>query len=152
MTTNRTPVNAAFAVVAFALIAVLGAGIFGGHQITEQTETFEFVVEDHSVGEGVVLETAERGGFEVFGVTFSQPQRFVRVAFTLPSHCAIEDALEWPTGQSGCAGPDGLTGTIAGSGITAIGGPIVLVETSIDAACFGRIELGATWPPAACTS
>lgn len=149
MAETRSSSLLALIVVALVAAAALVGG-FGGSEVTEKTETFEFVVEDHSVGDGVVVEMAERGGFSVLGVAFSQPASYVRVAFTLPHWCDIDDAAEWPIAESGCAGPEGLDGTIAGSGITASGGPIVLVETLVPTECFSRIELGAPWPPSAC--
>jgi len=151
MVETRSPSLLAIAVAAAVAAIALVAG-FGGSKVTEQTEAFEFVVEDHSVGEGVVVEMAERGGFRLLGVAFSQPDRYVRVAFTLPHWCEIDGATEWPIEGSTCEGPEGLSGTIAGSGITATGGPIVLVETLAAADCFDRIELGAPWPPSACES
>ena len=151
MDSTRTSLNAALAVAVFiAAIALVGG--FGGSETTYQTETFEFVVEDHSAGEGIVVEVSERGGFGLFGLAISQPDRFVRVAFTLPHYCDLAGTQEWPITQAGCEGPDGLVGTIAGSGITAAGGPIVLVEAPIDAGCFSRIELGAAWPPIGCAA
>jgi hypothetical protein len=136
------------AIAAIAAVALIGG--FGGSETTAQTETFEFVVEDHDVGDGVVVEIAERGGFSLLGFKVSQPDHYVRVAFTLPMPCDVDGAVYWPLSAPGCAGPEGLAGTIAGSGITAAGGPILLVEALVDADCFSRIELGASWPPSAC--
>ena len=149
MVETRSPSLLAITVVAVVAAAALVGG-FGGSAVTEQTETFEFIVEDHSVGDGVVVEKAERGGFSLLGVAFSQPDRYVRVAFTLPHWCDLEGATVWPMERSDCTGPAGLAGAIAGSGITATGGPIVLVETMVAPECFSRIELGAPWPPTSC--
>jgi hypothetical protein len=149
MTETRSNSLLAVAVLAVVVVAALGVG-FGGTQVTEPTDTFDFVVADHSVGDGVVIEKARRGGFTVLGAAFRRPDHFVRVAFTLPHFCDIDGAATWPTGESGCAGPLGLAGTIAGSGITATGGPIVLVEVLVEPDCFTRIELGVSWPPDAC--
>lgn len=149
MVESRSPSLWALAAIAIVAAAALAGG-FGGSEATEQTETFEFFAEDHSVGEGVVVEMAERGGFSLLGFDIRPPNRYVRVAFTLPNSCDVAGAVDWPITGPDCAGPEGLVGTVAGSGITATGGPILLVEALVDADCFSRIELGASWPPSAC--
>ena len=43
-------------------------------QETGRLETYDFVAADHSVGEGVVIMKTLSGGFDIFGLTISEPE------------------------------------------------------------------------------
>lgn len=147
MNETHSPSIVAIALVAIATIAVLAGGLVGGHQETHQVETHNFVAADYAVGEAVVLSKTQGGDFSLFGFAIRQPNHYVQVAFTLPKPCDIGDAEQWPTNRAGCTGPAGLVGSIAGSGLTAAGNAIVMVEALVAPDCFADIAPGVTWPP-----
>ena len=148
MTDSRSPSIAVIALVAIAAVVALAGGLIGGRQETGQSETHDFVANDHPRGEAVVVTMTERGGFRAFGLSFSQPKHYVRVAFTLPPSCDVGDAEQWPIANPNCSGPERLSGSIAGNGQTAYGEPIVMVEVLVDSACYRAAELGMVWSPA----
>ena len=147
MTETHPPSTVVIALVAVATVVVLAGGLVGGRQETHQVETHNFVADDHTVGEAVVLSKTQRGGFSFFGYAVRQPNHYVQVAFTLPSRCDVGDAEQWPTNRTGCTGPAGLVGSIAGTGHTAAGNTIVMVETLVVPDCYANTALGVTWPP-----
>lgn len=147
MDQTHSPSSVAIALVAIATVVVLTGGLLGGRQATHQVETHNFVADDHPVGEAVVVSKTRKGGFSLFGYTVRQPNGHVQVAFTLPAPCDVGDTEQWPTDSTDCVGPAGLIGSIAGSGLTAAGNVVVIVETLVEPACYASIELGETWPP-----
>lgn len=148
MTDSRSPSTAVIALVVIAAVAALAGGLVGGSEEIQQTETHDFVAEDHPAGEAVVVTKRQIGGFSALGLTFSQPQHYVRVTFTLPASCDVGDAEQWPIANPRCTGPEGLSGSIAGGGQSWQGEPIVAVDVLVDSACYGAIELGMIWSPA----
>jgi len=146
MADSRSPSTAVIALVAIAAVAALAGGLLGGRQEMQLTETHPFVPEDHPVAEAVVVTKLRHGGFSAFGLSFSQPEHHVRVAFTVPSSCEVGNAEQWPTADQDCAGPARLSGQVAGGGRAATGDTIVLVDVQVESACYDATELGRIWP------
>ena len=154
MKQTSSPSTAVIVLVAIAAVAALAGGLVGGSEETHYTPSHEYVAEDHPVGEAVVVSKSQRGEFGIFGITIRQPEHFIRLTFTLPQTCDIGDAELWPIADPSCTGPAGLTGSIAGTGRTAAGEPLVTVEIPVDADCYAADELGTIWPTplAACVA
>lgn len=146
MKTIHSASAAAVALVAIAAVAALSLGLVGARSETQEMAGHDFAAEDHPVGVGVVIAKAQRGGLDVFGVTIRRPVQYLRVAFTLPGMCDLSGVEQWPIADPDCEGPTGLAGSLAGSGRSATGQLIVVVEQQIKADCYEGVKLGMIWP------
>ncbi len=130
-----------------AILLVIGALAPGTTEISE-VETYDFNPDQHPAGTAKVISTGGREGFTLFWITFRQPEYYVDVMFAVPEECeaAVVGSSRWPVTDAGCTGPDGLSGTIAGTGRTAAGDTIVNVRVDVDEACHTAVEPGMDWP------
>ncbi len=136
-----------------AILLIIGALVPGTTEI-RRTETYDFNPDQHPAGTAKVISTGGREGFTLFWITFRPAEYYLNVMFAVPEACgaAVAASSTWPVTDAECAGPDGLSGTISGTGRTANGDTIVNVRVDVDEACHTAVELGMDWPPpvAAC--
>ena len=89
-------------------------------------------------------------GTKVLGVRLSSSTYRVHVQFTAPPECfeRLTGGADWPIAHESCRSDVPITGTVAGSGRTAFGNTVVVVERKITRKCYeALLTLGAKpWP------
>jgi hypothetical protein len=100
-------------------------------------------------GTAIVTQLRAPGGFAPFGLQIIDPTHRVTVQFLSGPDCAslVESGDPWPTPHAECTGPDGITGAVAGLGITQTGASLVGVSITVGRDCYEQVEVGTAWPP-----
>jgi hypothetical protein len=92
-------------------------------------------------------------GTKVLGIRLSSSTYRVRVQFTASPECFenLTGGADWPIDHESCRSDVPITGTVAGSGRTAFGDTVVVVERKITRTCYeALLNRGATpWPVSA---
>lgn len=128
------------------LLVAFAAVLFGA--AGGATNTSEVLRAEPNVGstpgpEDVVTSRHVRGGRSLFWISLSPRKYSVRVAFVLAPGCgdAIPQSGEELIGDGDCV-PLAVKGTIAGSGMTAFGELIVLVDVPVTESCHQATVVG----------
>lgn len=130
----------AAALVVVLVVAVVVLGLVGTTTVT--VEESSGVIEPTDDGP-IVVDRFERGGFEVFGVTFDQPDRTLNVLFFAPAECAqdLPDEAVWPD-DTDCDVHRDVHGIVRGGGLAEDGRALVNVDIEVGAQCFANSEPG----------
>ena len=146
---------AAIVIVTIAAILALAGSLIPTRAETRTDQSIDYRSDDYPAGTAVVTSMREREGFTLFWIDFREPEHRVAVSFELPGECwdLLQNELDWPISDPGCAGPAGLAGTISGSGRTADGNSLASVSVEVSPECYAVATPGMIWPPpvAACT-
>ncbi len=152
---SRSSSGAVIAIVGIAALLALG-GLFGTREETRQADSPDVLGTVADDLEAKLVGKRQEGGFSLLGITFSQPDHYVEVAFAVTAGCGeqLGDGDRWPVTSPECAGPADLAGPLRRSGRSAAGEVIVSVTVDVSADCYDAIEPGMSWPllDAACAA
>jgi hypothetical protein len=127
---------------AVVLLLVVGLGAFGLVGTTTVTVEESGVIEPTDEGP-IVVDRFARGGFEVFGITFDQPDRTLNVLFFAPAECAegLPDEAVWPD-DTDCDVHRDVHGIVRGGGLAEDGRALVNLDIEVGAECFANSTVG----------
>ncbi len=152
---SRSSSGAVIAIVGIAALLALG-GLFGTREETRQADSPDVLGTLSDDLDAKLVGKRQEGGFSLLGITFSQPDHYLEVAFAVTAGCGeqLGDEDRWPVANPECTGPADLTGPLRLSGHTAAGDVIVSVTAEVSADCYAAIEPGVSWPllDAACAA
>ncbi len=136
-----------FGAIGIVAVVVLGLGLAGG---STRIEISEIRPANPDAGPAIARLLVDEG-FEVLGIRFGSDTYRVRVQFAAPADCLehLVGGADWPLDEEACRSDVAIKGVVAGSGRTALGATIVVVEREISRECYEALRpLGAApWPP-----
>ena len=94
------------------------------------------------------------GGFDIFGIQFDAPDRWVSVGVAPSEDCLFveQDGTEFLDGGGSCESYAGLAGPVRGGGTRADGTRWVEMWLDVDRVCFEASTVGHVWPAPGCAS
>lgn len=145
--TSKTS-NTAIVVLAIAVVAVVAAGVAGGLGASRTDEFAEEAFDPARITDvPLVVAKRESGGFDLFGLQFDAPDRWLSVAVKPPADCLrADDGEEVVIGGAGCDAVESVAGPVQGGGETAEGERWVELWVEVDVDCYSTAAIGDAWP------
>lgn len=136
------------AIVLVAVVTLL-ALVFGAASRSETVVDDEGTFDPNDISEQpLVVDRIESGGFELFGIAITGPDRWLSVGLAVRPECVAQDAGGTRLlGDGECGDYGSLAGPLTGSGRTREGVSWVAVRIDVDEDCFRAVEVGDRWPP-----
>ena len=99
----------------------------------------------------VVIGRSQSGGFSLLGIELGEVTPKDSEQFYTSRGCYDRGTLgePWPTPIPECASAVSIAGTVAGGGNLPAGESLVVVDAVVTEDCYGSIDRGDRWPPAA---
>ncbi len=137
-----------FGVIGLVLFVALALGVGGSTSV----ETSSIRAVGPESGPAVVGVFADEG-LKVLGIRLESSTYRVQVQFTAAKGCLahLVGGADWPLAAEACQSDVEIVGTVGGSGTTAFGETIVVVEREITRTCYEALEplRASPWPPSA---
>ena len=153
MNTTRAPF-AAMIVLAIAGLAVVAAAAVWGLRASRTEEIAGASFDPAQITDvPVIVAKHQSGGFELLGIQFDAPDRWLSVAVKPPPDCLRTEAgAVVLIGGDGCDAVELFAGPIQGGGVTEQGERWVELWIEVDQECHRDAAVGDPWPapPAAC--
>jgi hypothetical protein len=132
------------------VVAAVVTGGLGARTDELAEETFDPA---RITGVPLVVAKHQTGGFELLGLQFDAPDRWLGVAVKPPADCLRADAGgEVVIGGAGCDAVEAVAGPVQGGGVTAEGERWVELWVEVGVDCHRAAVVGDAWPdlPASC--
>jgi hypothetical protein len=145
---TRKTSNTAVVVLAIAVFAGVAVVVAGGLGATRTDEFVEEAFDPARITDvPLVVAKRESGGFELLGLQFDAPDRWLSVAVKPPADCLrVDDGEEVVIGGAGCEALESVAGPVQGGGITAEGERWVERWVEVDVDCHRAAAVGDAWP------
>lgn len=145
--TSKTS-NTAFIVLAVAVLAMVAAVVAGGFGSSQTNELAEESFDPARITDvPLVVAKRESGGFELLGLQFDAPDRWLSVAVKPPADCLRADnGEEVVIGGAGCDAVEPVAGPVQGGGVTAEGERWVELWVEVGVDCHRAAAVGDAWP------
>jgi hypothetical protein len=145
---TSTTSNTAIIVLAIAVLAVVAAVVAGGLGASRTDVVGEESFDPARITDvPLVVAKRESGGFELLGLQFDAPDRWLSVAVKPPADCLRADnGEEVVIGGGGCDALEPVAGPVQGGGVTAEGERWVELWVEVDDDCHRAAAVGDAWP------